>query len=527
MQERKHQKILTAPTPEWIEGFSKTLAERGKPRYTAQGMFALCARAIGYRVNARNYREACTACKPFIEALVLEGVISFQYRQGLTSYYKVPCVPSSGTGAVAPRTGVYENSWHASTDSLHSQAGALLAQAVFTPNLKVLENAEEQLREGRVFHNDVWLDKADYKPTKKDDLVYSDLLVTQMHQCASIRALAETFPTGFSFNVKTDDRGRFYYRGGYASPHFGKLNRAIYTHEGQVTLDHRTSFAQNFSLLTGSPIGQHCGVGSAEPVDFWVGMLRPYGVDIKADSIERKIAKAYGMVGFYGAGSDTCKADADRVARDALATGKLSETRYRELLEALAKVGESLSDFGERTRSFARQWVDIGEQPRWTLPTGFEASKDYWCHLDCEWNSGTNEAWAYPVSMTTRLETRRICERQNDEKGDKSVLVATTANILQSIDSAVLALAVLEFHGRTGYAPYCIHDSYTVRTEDEKTLLSCVVNAMRKVCDSPELARLRRELSLPPVKAIFGRRKPDPKARNLSLIDMNPLEREN
>lgn len=518
---------ITQATPDFIQAIADRLASRGRPKIPAQGFFQFVAREAGYEVNALNHNAVCTAVKPLIESLVLQEVVKFRYVEGGTSFYTVTAVPSNGTGVKPAYQGEFRKNWRTKKGGLHEEAGKLMAQTVFFPDLAFLSEAKAQLEAGSVYHDDCWCTRKEYKPSDDEEQTFEEVSKAQMYQVASISALAEQFPRGFSFDVFCDDRGRFYYAGGYASPHCGKLNRRIYTHtDSMVCLDHRTSFAQNFALVTGSTIGRHCGVGVSDECDFWVGVLSQYGVTIKHGSPERAIAKAYGMPTFYGAGKARATESADKVARTFITTGKLSEPRYNELLSALEKVGEDLRDFGERTRAFAQSWVDIGEMPRWNIPTGFTACKEYYTHVTREWNSGSNETWAYPRSMTTRIETKRICEKSNAERGDKSVLVATCANILQSLDSSVLAGAIVRFHKLTGYAPYVIHDSYTVNKEDEKTLIKCVIESMRAVADSDEVAELRRDLSLPPVKAVFGNRKPDPKKRNLFMIDMNPLDRE-
>ena len=517
-------KIVTAYEKNFEARMTERLQETGRPRLPAQSLFAMVAKEAGYNVNARNCVSVYTAIKPLIEGLVLAEIVKFRHVENGTSFYTIPCIPQDGAGVKPAGMGEFRTSWRVQKDTPHYKAGVALAGRVFKPNLEALKEAEEQTAQGFVFHKGEWKSKADYFPVEEDDKSYDDLLQTQMRQCASIRALSKQYPLGFSFDVKCDDRGRFNYLGGYASPHYGRLARKIYTLSEMVTLDHRTSFAQNFALLTGSAIGRNCGVGTDVDTDFWAGSLAHYGVTVKPHSPEREVCKRYGMPRFYGAGEQTATEKATLVASEYISRGKLSEQRFKELLKALQALGENLRDFGDRARAFAQSWVDIGEQPRWQTPSGYTSCQEYWTHVDRVWNSGTNETWAYPKSMTSRLETRRICERSDKERGDKSVLVATTANILQSLDASVLALATVEFTALTGYAPYTIHDSYTVHKDDAATLTMCVVNAMRKVADSAEVKALRRELSLPPVKVLFGSRKEDPKARNLDMRAMNPLD---
>lgn len=518
-------KIIVA-TEATLEKITAHLQREGRPTIPAQSMFPLVASAAGYHVNARNSNEVYTAVKPLLEKLILTEVVKFHYVEGGTSFYEVPAVPQNGTGVKPAGQGEVRQNWRLSEGSLHLQAMQVIAKHVFITNSERLAEAEAQNLNKKVFHKGAWKTSQEYVPTEEDDLKFEDLLLRQARMIACHKALLETHPDGWSFDVFADDRGRVYYAGGYASPHCGSLARYLYTQAGEVTCDHRTSFAQNFALLTGSQIGQWCGVGTDVDTDFWMNALKHYGCEIQPHSPEREISKRYGMPTFYGAGKARAKASAEETARAFIARGELTKERFEELLCALERMGEDLRDFSERARAFAQSWVDIGEHPQWETPSGFHAEKHYWTHIDKVWNSGTNETWAYPKSMTSRLKTRRICERTDKERGDKSVLVATGANLLQSLDASVLTRACLKFYEETGYAPYVIHDSYTVQEEDRDTLQRCVISAMIETADSDQLKALRRELSLPPVKVLTGRRTPDPKCRNLDMRAMNPLDLE-
>lgn len=517
-------KIVTTYEKTFEARMTERLQKACKPRIPAQSLFAMVAKEAGHSVNARNVTGVYTAIKPLIEGLVLAEVVRFRHVENGTSFYEIPSIPSDGAGIKPAGQGEVRKDWRMTEDCLHSQACKAIAKHVFVTNRAHLAIAEEQNLNKRVYHKGEWYSQEEYIPTEEDDLKYKDLLDRQMRMIASHKALLEKYPSGWSFDVFTDDRGRVYYAGGYASPHCGSLARYLYTQAGQVTCDHRTSFAQNFSLLTGSKIGQWCGVGTDADSDFWMNALAHYGLTIKPHSPEREIAKRYGMPTFYGAGKVRATASADAVAGEFLSRGKLSKARYEELMKALDLLGDDLRDFSERARSFAQSWVDIGEHPQWETPSGFHAEKHYWAHVDKIWNSGTNATWAYPKSMTSRLETRRICERTDKEKGDKSVLVATGANLLQSIDASVLTRACLKFFNLTGYTPYVIHDSYTVEESDRATLEKCVVESMIETADSEQMQAIRRELSLPPVKVIIGKRKESAGVRNLDLRKMNPLD---
>lgn len=494
------------------------LHKQGRPRVTAQTVFFAACKAAGLAAS-RNLVGDFTAVKPLVRALVADGSLQFQHVEGGTSYYRIPGInPMTGNSARPAGQGVAEpDDLRLPKDSLHSQALSLLAKKVWHVNRARLECAKKQNILGKLFKDGEWIEAG----TAGED---ADALKQQTLQIAAVSALFEK-QEAVSFDCFCDDRGRFYIRGGYTSPHMGRLARWLYTGDDEVTLDHRTSFAQNYSLLTGSGWGKFCGIGTAEDCDFWQGMLKPYGVEIAPHSQARSACKAYGMPRFYGASAKLAAERAGDILQTAVATGELTQEAGTAILEALEKVGEDLTAFQEKTRTFAKSFTDWGEFPEWDTPTGFHAIKRYYHHKPVVWNSGENDCSAMPKSMTMLVKTRSICVDVKDEH-DKSVIVATTANILQSLDASVMGTVIVKFHERTGIVLFPIHDSYTVAAEHADTLKECVIEALREIADSPEMKDLRRELGLMPVKVITGKAKPNPQMVNLDLREMNPLEEE-
>lgn len=494
-----------------------SLQRAGRPRVVAQTVFITAARACGLQAT-RNIVSDMTAVKPLVRAMVADGSLVFHHVEGGTSYYTIPSVDGmTGNTAHAPGEATFEiDPRHIGEDCLHSQAGKLIASRVWRVNASRLEIARAQHEQGFVFNDGCWV------VANPSD----DGFKQQGFQIAAIAAICEQYGGKVSFDAFCDDRGRFYVRGGYASPYMGKLGRWLYTADDEVTLDHRTSFAQNYSLLTGDAMGQHCGVGTAEDCDFWKGLLAPYGVDIAPHSKHREACKAFGMPLFYGAGQSLAASRRDALLAEAVSAGEISEEKASAIAEALDKVGETLRGFQESTRSFAQSFVDWGEDPRWTTPSGFRAEKRYRTHKSIVWNSGENDCtWYCPKSMTVKVKTHVICTQPKDE-ADKSVLVATTANILQSLDAALMAKVIVSFKQETGVTLFPLHDSYTVPKELAPALTACVVQAMRELADSDEVKTLRRELNLPPVKVITGKARTSSGIRNLDLREMNPLDEE-
>lgn len=496
----------------------KILQKQGRPRVPAQTVFFAACKAAGLEAT-RNIVSDFTAVKPLIRSLVADGSLQFQHVEGGTSYYRIPGInPMTGNSARPAGQGVAEpDELRLQEDSLHLQALKLLAKKVWRVNRARLLKAKEQNAMGKLFKEGKWID---CEPESEDQ----DAFKQQTLQIAAVSALFEK-QEAVSFDTFCDDRGRFYIRGGYTSPHMGKLARWLYTQDDEVTLDHRTSFAQNYALLTGSGWGKHCGVGTKEDCDFWAGMLKPFGVEIAPHSQARSACKAYGMPRFYGAGAKLASERAEDILQGAVATGELTQEASEAILEALEKLGEALTSFQEKTQAFAKSFTDWGEFPAWDTPTGFHAIKRYYHHKPVVWNSGENDASCMPKSMTMIVKTRSICVDVKDEH-DKSVIVATTANILQSLDASVMGTVIVKFHERTGLTLFPIHDSYTVPAEHARTLKECVIEAMREIANSDEMKALRRELNLPPVKVITGKARPDSQMVNLDMREMNPLDEE-
>lgn len=494
-----------------------SLQKAGRPRVVAQTVFMHASRA-SWLDCTRAIVSDFTQVKPIIRSMVAGGMLEFHHVENGTSFYTIPSMdPATGNTAHAPGEAVFDVDEHHITEPcLHSQAGALIASRVWRVNMSRLEIARAQHEQGFAFNDGKWV-----VANPSDDSYKQQGL-----QIAAISAICEQYGGKVAFDAFCDDRGRFYVRGGYASPYMGKLARWIYTADDEVTLDHRTSFAQNYSLLTGDAIGRHCGVGTADECDFWAGMLAQYGVTVLPHSKHRDACKAYGMPLFYGAGQSLAAERRDALLKQAVSAGEIDDEQAKAIAEALDKVGDQLTAFGEKARAFAQSFVDWGEDPHWTTPSGFKACKKYRTHKSIVWNSGENDCtWYCPKSMTVKVKTQVICTDVKDES-DKSVLVATTANILQSLDAAIMADVICSFHEQTGLVLFPLHDSYTVPREHADTLRQCVIDAMRRLADSDEVKTLRRELNLPPVKVLVGRAKPSDQMRNLDLRAMNPLDEE-
>lgn len=502
-----------------IEAVQKRLQKEGRPRIPAQTLFIKVAQSAGFKCR-RNIVSEFTAVKPIVATMVANGLLDFHYVEGGTSYYTVNGVdPATGNSAHPAGEASAEIDPHhlpEGENSLHLQALQLLAKKVWHVNMPRLEKAKEMNAKAFIFNEGEW------RAVEKDD----ETLKAQAMVIAAISACAERTGNRMSFDVFADHRGRLYIRGGYACPQNSHLSRWLFSADDEISLDHRTSFAQNYSLLTGDNIGRYCGVGSSEGGDFWAGMLAQYGVNVKPHSLHREACKAFGMPMFYGASVDTATDRAEPLLEKAVKAAEISEEEAKETLKALEKVGEGLKSFGERVRAFVGTFTMWGEHPAWVTPSGYHACQKYYTRESIVWNSGENETWAYPKSMTIQIETRKICERPRKDVPEKSVLVATTANILQSLDASIMAMTICKFYEQTGLILAPVHDAYIVPKEYAAVLTACVIDSMRELADSDEIKTLRRELNLPPVKIITGKARPSDQMRNLDLRQMNPLDEE-
>lgn len=508
-------KLITATRVNLAQRAIDRVRASGQPKQVAQNTMQAVARACGLDVE-RDATTDLTAIKPVMRELVASGAITFHHVEGGTSYYNVQGVdPLVGNSARPVGQGQVRKDWRVREGTIHARVLELFARKPWTVNVERLEILKDALAKGKLWTENGFIE-ADTQ---------SDAYKQQMAQASAYSAIVERFGGTCSFDVWGDNRGRLYFGGGYASPMMGKLARWVYSSGAMVCLDHRTSFAQNYSLLTGSYLGKFCGVGTADDCDFWQGALHAYGVDIKPHTHHRNACKGYGMVTFYGASHDTAISKADPELKKAIALGEITSEEADAIREALTQFGDTLRQFGERVRTWAKSFTDWGKFPQWETPSGFIAMKEYYHHKTVVWNSGENEGIYYPKSMTLILKTRKICEQPQHE-ADKSVLVATTANLLQSLDASVMALTALKFFEATGEILAPCHDSYTVRKENAQTLRDCVIEAMREVADCEQIKVIRRELELVPVKVLLGKMKPSKDCVNLDLRAMNPLDEE-
>lgn len=533
-----HQSYV--PSNSTIDTVNKVLAKHAGERMTAQGFFSIHANAFKLSTAPRKINGTFSSLADLIAWEVDTGLVDFEYNLTGTSYYTIKGVkPEAQSEAVHnPRC---------KEGTTHKMAQKLFTLREFMPNLAHLECAEHQLNEGKVFKKGEWLTEdqynVQYSQAKPDaweisgnDIIYADERSTfkELHaQQIEIVEQMKKIRGPIKFSVKCDDRGRFYLLGGITSPHNGRFARWLYTQPDEVTLDHRTSFAQIIAIILGDNVlGDTVGVTNDTASDFYVSALKAFGVIIERNSYEREACKSAIMPASYGAGEELAKARFDAVFARAKARGEtVTPERQAQVWDACAKVLHVFDALRKKTQNFAKWCADDGETPAWVTPSGFIAKKDYFCKRKVVVTLTTDdEDTAYfPKSMTLDASTKIICTQSipssETTAGQKSVITATMANLIQSMDASIMAKTAVKFYEKTGEILYPIHDSYTVKKENASTLINCVCEVLREIAVSPEVAQIRKDLHLPAV-SLKSENSGHVRGRVLDMQHMMPLEQE-
>ena len=505
------------------------IREQRKPTLTAQALFSLVASAAGFKVMPRNAVEIFKAVSDTVQELVESGELSYQYVQDGGSYSIHHHAPQEVQGV--------EPNKRFNGDSLHLQAARLMASRKFRPNSERVKIARTELEKGKVFSGGEWLTQEEYdrkitsdpfEEAENDSLhdeakSFNELVSIQKWM---IEQMKED-PGERTFAVKCDDRGRFYYKGGFLSPHNGRFARWLYTHSDELTFDHRTSFAQMISIILGdSELGSKVGITSDMDGDFYQGIAASVGIEIDRHGIDREAMKRAIMPAAYGAGEKLSRARFEKVYADK------DQEANKELWDVVAKSLKNFAHLQAQTRQFARMFAEDGETPEWLTPSGFTAKKHYFVHRQVQvvFDMDESNSWFRPMTMKVAVPTKLVCTQamkaENGQPAQKSVIVATMANFVQSLDAALMAHVIYGFHEATGEVLYPIHDSYTVKKEHADILQKTVRDSLRKIAASPELAEIRKAMHLPPVRVQIGDEVPEGRGRIIDLRKMSPLEEE-
>lgn len=490
------------PSAATVREIAAALEARDVSKYSAQSFFLKVCSLMGLPNSPRKLKQSLASAKHCVKALVDQGYVDFYYVEGSYSWYIVPTSAERAKMTARPvGAGQVLESWHLPENSLHMQAARLMASRKYVPNPERVRILKQRLVEGFIFRDGKFI-KMDENPLTEDREKYEEQ-----------KAIAEALDTlgAASFDCGCDGRGRFYLGGGLISPQNGRLLRWIYTQDDECTLDHRTSFAQLLTLLYGLPnLGMKCGIGTETPCDLYLGILGGAGItNVTHDSPERLVCKKIIMPMAYGQSAKNAAKAAEELGKSL----GIEPARLKQVIDAALKAAQAFEKLSFDSRRFAQECADDGEMPQWTTPSGFKARKDYYTRRRIEWCTGDDSGEVMPCSMTFLIPTKVIATKGSEELGYKSVLVATAANIIQSLDAALMARVVVAFHKETGEVPFTIHDSYTVSKKNADTLRRIVADEMGALYTSKEMDEIRRELRIP-----RGR---------LGLIDffqMNPLD---
>ena len=453
-----------------------------------QETFVACA-SIDTENKKKPMRERLTASKSIIRELVDEEAL---YYVPQTQAYLVYDVTPETIGDIIHEAGKgqYIARW-GEQDTAHAKAGAILASAVWTVHIDRLEIAEARLTGGCVFQKGNWVavdDDAELKARAEQQLQ----AVKQLKELYAIRST-------WSYDVFSDFRGRFYYRGKLITPQSGELMKWLLVcicngelNPDLVEVDHRSSFAQIESILSGQRrLGLLCGIGTTEETDFYSAIAKQAGFD-ELTKEQREAVKRATMPKAYGAGEKVLKPNFIAHWND--------EDAYKEI----QKHTQALDFVKRACQAWASREGRANRQTEWTTPSGFHAKQRYWIKNDVSWNSHDDSEMYYPKSFTITEYTNRVCidSFEGAEFGGESVkecksaVVAQTANLVQSLDASLLALTTVKFFERTGVAPWAIHDAYIIPRETANVLNECMEESFEEMIESEHMTAIKAQLQL-------------------------------
>ncbi len=459
-----------------------------KATLTPQELFLACA-SVDTENKRKPIRERLTAIKPIIRELIDEEAIYFTPSTGLYTIYDV--TPETIGDIIHEATkGQYIARW-GEENTAHAKAGNILASAVWSVDTERLEIAETRLGAGLVFCKGAWC------PIDSD----AELKARAEQQLQAVKQLKELYEarTSWSYDVFSDFRGRFYYRGKLITPQSGELMKwlLVCIQEDEVMpdlveVDHRSSFAQIESILSGQRrLGLLCGIGTTEETDFYSAIAKQAGYN-ELTKEQREAVKRATMPKAYGAG--------EKVLKPNFLAHWNDEDAYKEI----QKHTQALDFVKRACQAWASREGRANRQTEWTTPSGFHAKQRYWIKNDVSWNSHDDSEMYYPKSFTITEYTNRVCidSFEGAEFGGESVkecksaVVAQTANLVQSLDASLLALTTVKFFERTGIAPWAIHDAYIIPREHVQDLVVCMKEAFKDMIHSEEMTAIKAQLQL-------------------------------
>lgn len=459
-----------------------------KATLTPQELFLACA-SVDTENKKKPMRERLTAVKPIVKELIDQEAVYYTPSNGVYTVWDATrenigdIIHEAGNGHYLARWG--------EENTNHAKAGEILASAVWTANAQRLWDARTELESGKVFTKGEWIPVGEDKELK----ARAEQQATAVAQLEELYMIRKTW----SYDVFSDFRGRFYYRGKLITPQSGELMKWLLVcicngelNPDLVEVDHRSSFAQIESILSGQRrLGLLCGIGTTEETDFYSAIAKQSGFD-ELTKEQREAVKRSTMPKAYGAGEGVLKANF------------LAHWNDEDAFKEIQKHTQALDFVKRACQAWASREGRANRQTEWTTPSGFHARQRYWIKNDVSWNSHDETEMYYPKSFTITEYTNRVCldTKEGTEFGGeivkecKSAVVAQTANLVQSLDASLLALTTIKFFERTGVAPWAIHDAYIIPRELVQDLVACMEEAFKEMIESEEMASIKAQLQL-------------------------------
>ena len=456
---------------------------------SVQNVFLRTARALNLTIKPRDV-EPLRECLPIIRDLVDEGILEYWHSETMPRYTlregvtRSACCRTEPVGAVIRARNCRGNGLRAL--ELMSARPFYLdrdkVQATLDKVTADLESLPQAWQDGILRGEAYTAQKAS--------------LEAKQAQCKALLALPDC---AVYFDTAADYRGRLYFGGGLASPHNGKFAREVFTQQGEVTLDCRSSFAQMIALLTGdAALGRACGIGTTDECDLYLQIAEQAGVSPEKAKAHRDELKHAIMPRAYGAGEARSK--------EALASFTTCEQ------VAILKRLDSFTRITKRAQATAAEWADDGDQLDWSTPGGNHPKQEYYVMKSAQFCTGSNDRLYYPPAFALTLRTQYV--QKNRTETQSGAVLGATANLVQSLDASLCADVICKHFDKTGEIPFTIHDSFTVKKENADSLRQTVCEVMKDMYTAPEMIELRKMLKIIPPKA------------GIDFSLMNPLSEE-
>lgn len=457
---------------------------------SVQNVFLRVAHALNLEIKPRNV-EPLRACMPVIRDLVDEGVLEYWHSETMPHY----TLREGATSRACCRTepvGAVIRARNNRGDGL--RALELMSARPFYLNRDKVQTELERVTADIESLPQAWQDgilRGEAYTSQKA------ALEAKQKQCKALLALPDC---AVYFDTAADYRGRLYFGGGLASPHNGKFAREVFTQQGEVTLDCRSSFAQMIAILTGdAALGRACGLGTTDDCDLYLQVAEQAGIAREQAKAHRDALKHAIMPRAYGAGEARSK--------EALA-GAFTEAEQVAVLKRL----DSFTRITKRAQATAAEWADDGDQLEWTTPCGNHPRQEYFVMKSAQFCTGSSDRLYYPPAFALTLRTQYV--QKNRTETQSGAVLGATANLVQSLDASLCADVICKHFDKTGEIPFTIHDSFTVKKENADSLRQTVCEVMKDMYTAPEMIELRKMLKIIPPKA------------GIDFSLMNPLSEE-